>query len=341
MTKEKNMKDWKTAVLLVAAIGAATPSFAGDLDAVVTTVVQPVTLSSTSQPTYASYDVTLTNTKPNPISGVRFIGTTQVVNGGPTLAPFHSSSPGVACTPTNASQTAISCPIAQLLPGTSGAVSFRVTFNAPVAGERIDFVWSAVFDESGGGASDGDAGTQSTMLAPPDDNNVSSVVPEGGDVTLSTGSSSGVATPSDTWTTTVTVPAGAAATTASVGESVSTVTCAPDLLTCSTSTLTIPGTFANLVITLRRDASTIARGARIDSARIFYQPDSNNPSLGNEVLSCDDPSFVNRTPTAGNPCIDFRKAYGKKSLPRNPVPAGYEGDWEFVIKAIDNGKYVN
>lgn len=324
---------------IAAALGAGGSTFAGDLAATVTSVLQPVTWASANQPTFASYAITMTNTKPNAISGVRLIGTASVVNGTST-AQFYPASSDTHCTATNVQQTAVACSFGLLQP--NAPVSFTVTFSAPTDGDQIAFAWSAVFDESGGGASDGSAGTTTTGLAPPNDAAVTSVVPQGGNVTFFTGSGSGIATPSDPWTTTVSVPTGAASTTATVAESSSNVTCAPDLLTCNITTLSIPGTFANLlVITLRRDASTIRNGAKISNARIFYDGATTpDPFVVYplEVLSCNDTTY-GLVPRAGVPCIDTRTAYPKKSTPKNPVPTGFEGDWEFIIKAVDNGQY--
>jgi len=120
------------------------------------------------------------------------------------------------------------------------------------------------------------------------------------------------------------------------------VTCAPDLLTCSTSTLTIPGTFLDeLTIILRRDASTITNGAKIANARIYYQKtdaDGNPVGTTDEVLTCTDVTY-GTLPQSGKPCIESRTAWPKKSTPKVQVPLESGGDWWFFIRAIDNGKY--
>jgi hypothetical protein len=59
------------------------------------------------------------------------------------------------------------------------------------------------------------------------------------------------------------------------------------------------------------------------------------------VADCTDTSNGN-LPQPGKPCEDRtqRKAYPSKNRPKDPpVPAGFEGDWQFVIYAVDNGKY--
>jgi hypothetical protein len=135
-------------------------------------------------------------------------------------------------------------------------------------------------------------------------------------------------------------------------EEVGVSTCAGDLLTCSTSQLTIPGiTFCNaldpgfalancLEITLLRDSSTIVKGAKIDSARVYYRKLETDSYQ--EVLSCTDTSF-GPLPQPGRPCEDRtqRLEYPRKNTPKTSVAAGYESDWRFVIYAGDNGKYSN
>ncbi len=228
------------------------------------------------------------------------------------------------------------------------SISFDLTVKAPSAGATVKITsqtsWKEPY-EWGNPREYEPLRTASLSLSAPDPTKVKSFLPAGG--TVFTGTSGCVAengcpaTGADTWTTTVKVPSSA---TAEVAEVVSPVTCAPDLLTCSTSTLSIPGTFANLVIILRRDVSTIAKKAKISSARIYYD-NPTTPAVGVsyplEVPSCTDTTY-GVLPKTGIPCIDVRTAYPKKSAPpKPPVPAGFESDWEFVIKALDNGRYSN
>ena len=175
----------------------------------------------------------------------------------------------------------------------------------------------------------------------------------------------------DPFTTTVIVPAGSASTTATVLERDLQESCSANPR-CFEAKLTMPGTFSFLTIILRRDKTTLmssggghghsghgnghdkGRGnghddddrysgqSSIDNAIIRYYPDddASNPDRFIIVPNC---SVVpGGVPTAKNPCIASRKAYPmpKKGKPSG-VPAGLEGDWEFVIHAIDNGRYVN
>jgi hypothetical protein len=92
-----------------------------------------------------------------------------------------------------------------------------------------------------------------------------------------------------------------------------------------------------LKIWLVRDASTIAKGAKISSAKIYYTG-SNPPSLGfypYQVLPCTDTSY-GPLPMPGIPCIKSRTEFTKKTA---PTP-DWVGDWQFEIWAKDNGKYT-
>lgn len=328
-----------------AVLFATVPAWAGDLAGTATPVLSPVQLSTAGQPTFAQYNVIITNTSVPTISGWRFVGRTTVL-GGVGSATFSAAGSDARCSAPN-SPTEIVC---NLPPLTSGASqSFQIAFNAPTAGTEIDLSWRAFWDESGNGGNDGFHAATPTALEPPSDSSVSSVVPSlAPALTFFTGG--GVATQADSWVTRVKVPANVTTSTiATIVEVLDQQDCAraPDLLTCATSALTIPGTFSPVLeITLLRDASTIAKGAKIDSARIFYKepahPD-NRVTYPLEVPSCTDTTTYGPLPQSGIPCEDRtrRKAYAKKSTPKVFVPSGFEGDWEFVIYAVDNGKYAN
>jgi hypothetical protein len=231
-----------------------------------------------------------------------------------------------------------------------------LTVKVPRVGAKISFYSQTSWKECEEPEST-PATTVYTPLAAPDSSSVSTFVPAGG-ATLFTGTGGGVATKADPWTTTVTIPTSAPGTPAQILETTSAVTCAPNLLTCNTSNLTIPGTFANMVITLRRDVSTIAKHADIASARVQYTNPGHpaGPSFHVqyplEVPSCSDTTYAVSLPVSGIPCIASRTAYPskgdddderdkKKRPPPVVTPAGFEGDWEFVIKAVDNGRYIN
>jgi len=183
--------------------------------------------------------------------------------------------------------------------------------------------------------SSGSATDASVLLGTPNPTQVKSTVPKTGGEFFTGGA---VATGGDNWTTTVVVPATTSFTTAEITETAG-VPVAPTLLNSSTTTLSIPGTFQKLIITLRRDASTIVKGAKIASARLYYDnPTTPAPGVTYpyEVLPCTDTTH-GTLPKPGIPCINRRTEYTKKTA---PAP-DWEGDWEFEVFALDNGRYVN
>ncbi len=364
----RNSKSSKSAVTAAfAALVLATSAHAGELDGTVEAVQPSVSLSIGGSEPAASYNVTLTNVSTSGAMNVaRLVGTTSVVGGAVGAKAVFKSATNDFCTVTNAERTSIDCNVGALALGASK--TFTVTFTAPTSGTNISFAWTAVFDNgTSPGNSNGDAGTAPMGLDPIDPAKVTSVVPADVAVTFFTGG--GVATgplclslpcAGDNWVTRIKVPSSSLATTGIVEEFLNATFCAQagNLLTCNTSDLSIPGaTFGVpgarplrdpltgasqfLEITLLRDASTIARGAKIDSAVVYYRKldtDTFQP-----VADCAD-TTNGVLPQPGRPCEDRaqRKAYPSKSRPKDPpVPAGFEGDWQFVIYAHDNGKYIN
>jgi hypothetical protein len=331
------MHSLKSTVLAVAAaFGGVTAASAGEIIGAVNPSMASVSLSVGTSERLATYHVTLTNISTSSAINIgRLVGSTSTDG----AAAAYRAASGATCTTTNAPQTGIDCNVGSIAAGASK--SFDVSFASPTSGNQMTLAWQAIFNSGDSpGYSNGNAGTTPVTLDAINDSKVTSDVPANVPLTLYTGG--GVASPADTWTTTVIVPGSSAATTAVVEEVVSAVTCAPDLLTCSTSTLTIPttGTFADyLTITLRRDASTIAKGAKIGSALVSYQHVPTSPVIN--LLSCTDTTYALQMPVAGIPCIESRTAYPARNSKRTPVAAGFEGDWEFVIKAVDNGKYFN
>jgi hypothetical protein len=345
------------AVLIASTLAGVDPASAASLSAEVTSELSPVTWSSVAQPTYAQYRVTITNNGTANISGLRLVGATSVIGGSGT-ATFYPASSDASCVATNAGQTSVQCSFPLLNVGNSIG-PFFVTFNAPADGTRIDFAWQAVFNEGVPPGSSGDAGTvQAPALAAPNPDAVTSIVPANTSaLTFFTGG--GIATGVDTWVTRVKVPANiSVATKAKVIDAVTDVPLASNLLTLGTSTLTIPNTsfcaendsnFREhcLEVTLVRDASTIAKGAKIDSARIYYQKTDaeGNPILSHplaEVPACD--ATLGVLPSAGQPCEDRaqRFAYPTRNKPKAPIQYDTDalGDWRFVIYARDNGRYA-
>lgn len=312
---------------------AATTSFAGRnpaVEAEVTALPDTVTFSrpSASPPVtnFAAYRVTITNDSRNVVNHVHLLGATAVT-GSNEKATFAESIGG-ACKPLDAARTQVRCDVGQLR-GRGGSATFTLLFKAPPSGQKITFAWLGVFaegqkDSEHAAHRDTVSGATVTTLQAPNPNAASSFVPSAGG-TVFTGITN-IANPHDPSTTTVKVPKAASV---ELVDAVNPQSCAADLLVCFSSDLTIPGSFANLVITLRRDASTIRKYAHIGNAKVYYAADG---VYFAEVPDCD---CAPHRPAPGAPCIDKRKAYNKYNAPS----AGFIGDWEFTILAVDNGRY--
>lgn len=328
-------------IRVVASIAAATlafaiaaPAFAAARPDVGLTVSAQPTAVTRSRPaaappvaSFAAYRVTITNNNKNVINHVHVVGATQVI-GSSEKAAFAESI-GVACAPLDAARTQVKCPVGQLR-GRGGSATFTVLFKAPASGQKIVFSWQGIFAE---GVKDNPSaahrdttgvGTTVTLLQAPSATQLKTFVPSQG-ATIFTGLSP-IPTPHDQATTTVSVPKAASA---EIIEFVNPQSCAADLLVCFTTDLTIPGTFANLVIKLRRDATTIRKYANIANAKVFYAADDIHFV---EVQPCDCMPY-NR-PAPGKPCIESRTAYTYKTAPS----AALVGDWEFTLLAVDNGR---
>lgn len=343
------------------ALGAAQalPAFAGA--GLVTTTVTPLqtnvsysvaaTGSAPALQTYIGYLVTVANAagNTNTINNLRFTGTAAATDPAETVS--YVSTEGWPCVAGSGGQS-VECAIGQLRAGQS--VSFAIFFKAPqkvvntvadgVDEDKVSFSGVTYYAEGLGGLDNSvpqnstspftapwvTLGTNSPTLVK------SAVQKAGGQLYTGSGAA---ATATDTWTTTVSVPATAAYTTAEIAESSVPLPLAPNLLDQSSTDLTIPGSFAKLVILLRRDASTIVKGAKIASARLLYS-NPTTPAAGvtypYEVLACTDTTY-GPLPQPGIPCIARRTEYTKKTA---PTP-DWEGDWEFEVWALDNGRYTN
>jgi hypothetical protein len=333
-----------------------------------------VTRSSASLPTFADYRMTLTSLERERFNQFRFKGTITIdgLPAGSTAAATLFSADGATCT---LASGVLECTVPGELVDCGQTLSFNVTLKTPDAGTGITVTGKATFVEHNRQWESTNTDTASTALSEPSPDSVSSYVPASATqaTTLFSGTNTqgGVvgaipivdtkAVPpiNDPFTTTVIVPAGSAATTATVAESELLASCSANPR-CFQSKLTIPGSFDFLTIILRRDRTTLmssspkGRGhddddddqrhsgqSAIENALVKYFPDDDpaNPERFIIVPNC---SVVpGGVPTPKNPCIASRKAYPTKSSHKSPVPAGLEGDWEFVIHALDNGRYVN
>jgi hypothetical protein len=283
----------------------------------------------------------------------------------------------------------ITCQIKQFRAGAEFP-AFRIVYEAPskvtngtadaVDTDKVKLDVRITYAE---GTNGGNPAPNSVALLPMDDAEaavlgtdnpifVRSVVPKTGGATLFTGSAvagfapGAPATAADPWTTTVVVPGAFTAdtgtyTTAELLDTTTDVITTPpsgdcaslasNLSTCSSSSLTVPGTFAKLTIYLRRDFTTLLKPSQdeIASAQIFYSADPGHESTrlppGSYPLTvpaCSDRTVLSLAlnaseslPLPGIPCIELRTRYKKSA------PAAWALDWEFKIFAIDNGRYIN
>ena len=325
--------------------------------------------------TQAAYEVRIVNKSTNVLNDVRFEAATHIdVDTAPGTKYVEDDSAQCAATTDSArTPVGIACNFGQLRgarQGSQSSASFVVVFDAPSAGQKLLLKWTATYQEgatdNNGNSSptnDSKTGIAETALvvstSVKEDKRLRSYFAASTDTTLFTGFGVPSALPSgDAWTTTVKIPKGGIANAAQIVEDDNEGnSCGPVLPLCLRSAISVPGRFSDigfLVITLRRDASTIPNGAKIDNAPLLYEPGSldtdggfhkafpNNlpvrlklcsalpggaPSLPKEGTLEVDPAQQMR-------CIKSFKAYPKSQQ----VPAALQGDWEWVIWAIENGR---
>jgi len=327
------MRCLKSALFAVALVLGTAPVHAADpnVASIVTAVPSVVTYSRVSPvvlTTYAAYEISITNNSTNVLNNVRVEGLTDVVDS--TENATFVTSIGLACSTTNAPQTAITCPIGQLRSG--GSTSFVVVFKAPTAGTSIRFDWTHYFSEGAndnGAHNDTNTGTAFTQLGTPTSTEVKTFALPGN--SFFTGVT-GVPSAADPFTTKVTVPAYAKA---EVVESTFTANCT-NFLTCWQTDLTIPGTFSPyLTVVVSQDKENIKPGTKIGSVVLRYQYfDVNNVLQTYIVGDCASPT----TPlTNGLPCI-ASSVYYKKGTPG--WTAELDGDFVWTLISLKNGRIV-
>jgi hypothetical protein len=318
---------------------ASTAAFAQadpGITAAVTAVPTEVTLNrpavadtALALDSYASFAVPLRNNGGSTLNRV-FFNATVSSDQQAVVVDSVFGLPATACT--GVGTATIRCALGSL--ATGAGLDFFIVVKAPAVGTKIDLNYVTGGDEGNGGGNGccNLTGLASTTLRDPATDTqflvrTTSFVKNNGGKFFTGG---GVAvTPADPWLTLVQVPVTGFVTTLEITEVSSNVPLASNLRTTETSNLTIPGSFASLVITLRRDASTIAPGAKVSNARLYYAQTAAQ-GLGTELFAC-----TPAGPSPGVPCISRRVEYTKKTA---PTPA-WEGDWEFEILALDNGRY--
>lgn len=341
------------------------PAFANGQDAQVTVTAAPATATlsrGATQPGYAAYLIQVTNVSDDTLKILKITGSTSVAPVPPATTAGNADfvrkvgqGTDVACV-TTTGPNAIECTIVPLLPPYQ-SIGFVVLFKTPTTGASIKFSTKTVYAEYEHHEPYFDDiesiyKNATTALAAPSATQLDSYVPDTG-ATLSTGATGdAVPTITDPWTTTITVPNNNG-TTLSVSEAIDPNSCGPGVLTCNISAITLPGSFTTpvLIITLRRDVSTIGSATTSYSSKYYKPPE---PNIKNAVIeykhvptgtfvpvqNCardyyGNPIVTPGLPGPGTPCIAKRKAYPKYS----PTPINLRGDWEFEIWAIDNGQY--
>ena len=346
---------------------AANATFTVDVQSIPTTV----SVSRPGLITYAAFTVSIQNTSGNTSNAIRFSGSADVSgdltaangNAGAT-ATYVETIPTSACTPTTPGGTTIQCNFGQMKNGANN--SFVVIFAAPTlaaaaqwaADAKINFSWT--LDYSSGNSS----GTPSSLLCngtqvPPPcaaTNSTGLVTTQNDKIlegfltyipsfggTFFTGTGSSVLGPIGTnlrptaltKLTKLFAPNEQRLTTAQADVTVAVGGLTSATTTTITAVITVPnndqlfGTYA--VIELRRDASTIASGAKIANAAVLYSHDDAGT-----------PTTLPHCPTSGDPsgftppvCVVWPPTeFTKKNA---PTPDDV-GDWLFVIHALENGR---
>ena len=273
-----------TLALALACSAFAGGAHAGDPDVAITVTPLPatVTLRMGASTTQAAYRVDIVNRSTHVLNEVRFEASTRI---SPAVTPAgtrYVEDDSAQCGPAPGSQTLVACNFGKLRgrrePDANHA-SVVVVFEAPATGERLFLDWRATYKE---GSKDNHGNSSPTndsqssaepgksvfaTLAPPNDTQLSSffAASTGALLFTSTGVPSGPPS-DDRWTTTVRVPPGTAGE-ARIVEDSDPNSCSPVIPQCVRSAVSVPGTYTDktlqdantgfLVITLRRDASTI------------------------------------------------------------------------------------
>lgn len=362
------------AVVALAGAAAAGPALAQSsttpkMSVTASTVAPLVTYSRSGLPTYAAWSITLTNISGNTINNISATVATAV--GTTALPVVFVYADGAACGP-QASDGTVPCSIGSFVAGQ--AQTFLVYFQTPAltpttpSSDAINLSATVNYgegtnDSTGASHPDQVVATSQAALGTVVYDNIKTVVPKkiGTQTVLAMVTGSGVATPSDPWTTTVSLPlldsyGTLTAQTASIdefprndGSEPVTGSCSPYANGCRVTQLYIPGYSATtsaqgyIQITLRRDASTIVNPtgggkAKITDLYLCYFKDGTtgtqncDASSPNRVPMCSD---VGGAPSPGQPCIWSRKIYKNNEGPTRD----YDGDAEYIIRARDNGRY--
>jgi hypothetical protein len=332
------------AALLFASGAGAMAAPGSSTSVVVTSDPTAVSVTRVDGPSfYVKYTVKVTNNSSNNNLTYDFKGTTKVTTGNTvvnnTYAQFVGST-GVPCVvPNPATPTVVTC--SKLSVDKNTSKTFTLTYKTPVSGDKLRLTV-----ESTSNAIKGSGFAETTLITIPYDQTIvgftTYVPPEGGTFHTGangnwSGSPGAPAIPGDPWTTTIVIPPIGFSTTATVAEKQNgeVTGCSGTFYVsggCFDTNLTIPsapGAIQIMSVYLRVDRTKInLLGTSIDDAVIKYSKDGVTFSA---VPDCS----ATVVPTSGQPCIQARTAYG------SDVPTDWVYDWQFLIFAVDNGRYIN
>lgn len=295
---------------------------------------------------HAGFRIDVANVGGNTSNNIQVRGSAATVQGGVKLQ--FSSAEGAACTTTNSALTDFQCTLGQLRAG-QAYPSFVVFFKTPVAPaapsgtDAVGISGLTLYAEGTGGPNPvwpnstvPWTGNATVALDAPSTVSVKSIVQRTGGV-LFTGDG-GISTSTDSFTTSVVVPAAASFTTALITESPETANCT-FFTTCNVSQVAIPGQFTPyLTIVLRKDSSTILPGTKIASVVLYYLADNAPPGTPYTPIGpCASPTTPNSGALEGVPCIASSKHYKSSKVPGWTPELDDDYEWTVINKY--NGGY--
>lgn len=359
--------------LMVGGAQAADPN----VTITITPIPGTVNLRVPPSTTQAAYRVSIVNGSTNVLNEVQFRAHTRIdqTTAGTKFVEVDAAACGVAA---GSNGAGLACNFGQLrggaAPASANSRSFTVVFEAPSSGAQLFLDWTATYKEGGSDnngnsspSNDSQSGSTATALVSSafgNDKQLRSYFAKTTGALLST--RTGVPSDTDLWTTTVRIPSGVASGEARIVEDQDPNSCSPVIPSCVLSAIKVPGVYPDatpgdadlrfLVITLRRDATSIPSGVQIARSPVFYTPGTvddagvfqpaypANPAFPVQLKLCKDIGGAPSVAPAGTPpeqaallqhCIKSFQEY-----PKNPAkaPPGLAGDWEWVIWATENGR---
>lgn len=340
----------------------------------VTALPEAVSVSRAGLPTYAAYQVVITSQTPNVINGVQFSGETNdgAPLPGPNPVGLYKEaafiSPStVTCGPPTPVDNKFYCNIGQL--GGGATVSFVVLFNTPTTFSPMQLAWSLQYSngstsstttpsslycslDEGNTYTNDCTSTRSTALITADSatqkKGFQTFIPYSSASAFFTGNGSALSTDlglDASTTTKLTFPKNIGLETATVDQLVTNGRPHKDVTTSIATTVTVPNKDqitgadvnfnAEVTVELRRDASTIAGGARIANV-LSYMTYSHDGVNNYPIYDCAKivGELKNQTPPV---CIDLSRsqAFTKKTAPTLEDV----GDWSLFVRAWENGAF--